>query len=187
MNDTFFSPLPPIGIPASLNCQLAQLYISRRDAKAIKILHKLISTASRTGAIAESYHPVHKTGCDGQGHHLESTAAMIQLICNLFVQSSHEKIHLTPMIDKKWINAGKKISVKNMTTHFGPISFTLESSGTTLTLSLNPTFIRPPKSIEISLPAPIDSITINKKTQSINGLTAELSPDTTKATLTLLA
>jgi len=102
-------------------------------------------------------HPL-PTMADWAGDHFKTSDESIVCYC-LRLMLIHEKgdtLTLMPAVPSKWLENGKHIHVKNASTHFGTLSFTVESriAEGFIKIYLEPPTRNPPKHMEIYVKHP---------------------------------
>ena len=112
-------------------------------------------------------------------------AGYVNVIRNMFIFEDDAKLYLGRGIPVEWVSEGEKISIKDMPTHFGPISYTLESNKDSIEVDIDGD-IKKTKKIIFVIPIPaadVKSISINGKKHTkwkngeieINRLPAKIS------------
>jgi hypothetical protein len=155
------------------NCQLAQIYLMRQEnEKAYQAINWLEKQASKLGTWPEKLKLANEKYYQGNGHCLRTNAEYLNLIRNTLAFEEGDTLHLSPLIDKDWLNmSGEKIVVKNLITFFGKINYSLEISKKRIVLELNNKYSRQPKQVKVSMPETIKRIFCLNQERPINDTT----------------
>jgi len=88
--------------------------------------------------------------------HLYSGTQQLRLLRMMLLREESERLLIGHAIPQRWLEAGKRIEVRNAATAFGPVSFVIESASGAgeIHIQLVPPVARPPASIEIRLHHP---------------------------------
>jgi hypothetical protein len=96
-------------------------------------------------------------------------AAFLERFRNLLVMEDGQNLWLARATPRAWLEQGKKISVKNAPTHFGPVDYEIVSNvdNGKVTATVKMPSRNPPKEVWLRLrhpkSAPIKSVTVNGK------------------------
>ncbi|MGQ9651542.1 MAG: hypothetical protein ACUVXJ_15655, partial [Phycisphaerae bacterium] len=88
--------------------------------------------------------------------HLYSGTQQLRLLRMMLLREEGKRLLIGHAIPQAWLEAGKRIEVRNAATAFGPLSFVIESDkdASRIHVKLEPPAVRPPESIEIRLRHP---------------------------------
>lgn len=88
--------------------------------------------------------------------HLYSGTQQLRLLRMMLLREEGKRLLIGHAIPQAWLEAGKRIEVRNAATAFGPLSFVIESDEDAgqIHVKLDPPAARPPESIEIRLRHP---------------------------------
>ncbi|MCZ7585549.1 MAG: hypothetical protein M5R36_20630 [Deltaproteobacteria bacterium] len=132
----FFQHIVHAGINPYLTLHLAQVYLARRDPRAWDLATNVLRLATKTGTWPEAIHPLTGGGSMGDGHHGWALAEWLLFLRNALLYEEKRDLHLMSVLPSAWTEWGKEVSVKDAPTHFGRVSFRLESKAAELVLYL---------------------------------------------------
>ncbi|HPD29084.1 MAG TPA: hypothetical protein PLL20_03750 [Phycisphaerae bacterium] len=115
--------------------------------------------------------------------HLYSGTQQLRLLRMMLLREEGERLLIGHAIPQAWLEAGKRIEVRNAATAFGPLSFVIESDedASQIRIRLDPPAARLPASIDIRLRHPagrnLTRVTVNEQpTTSFTRDTLSLPP-----------
>ncbi|MFT5170296.1 MAG: hypothetical protein ACI9BD_000062, partial [Candidatus Marinamargulisbacteria bacterium] len=181
IENIFFNHIGQSGFSTDLNCHLAQVYLAKKDNKFFKLLDWLVKHSSETGSWPEAIHPYSKGGSSGDGHFTRTSSEFVQIVRNMLVKEDNKILSILPFIPAKWLDKhGTLVKVEKMPTHFGVISYTLKKSYQHYVLEFDNTYHQEPVSIQIQMPKPIRSFTIDGQKQANEKASIQLPAHTKK-------
>lgn len=65
------------------------------------------------------------TQCAGDRQHIYTPIALIRTVRDCFVMEENKGLNLLRGIDRSWLTSGQPVGVKDLPTHFGPVTFEL--------------------------------------------------------------
>jgi len=151
----FFQNMIHSGVNPYLTGQIAQCHLYRRSTEALSLIRYLLKVATPTFTWPEAIHPRTGGGCMGDGHHGWAAAEMLLLIRNLLFFEEQDRLILTPVLPRGWIEKGSIISVGRGPTYFGPVDFTIRRREERVELIFKGHFRIPPAEIEWNLPVSV--------------------------------
>ncbi len=173
VNGLLYSPIGTPGFAIAQNCQLAQIYMARNDLRVWDIFNWITQKATSTGAFPETIHPISGKGSAGEGHSSLASASFIHLFRTMLVQETDNTLILFPFLQPQWLTE-EGLSLENVPTLFGKLSFTLKKAGSKALLELSLIPIKTLQNIQVFLPKPNPV------------LVGTLTPDTTQAEFELI-
>ncbi|HEY4613771.1 MAG TPA: hypothetical protein VII11_12365, partial [Bacteroidota bacterium] len=151
----FYHPLIHSGYNAYLTLQLAHCYLNMGDtARAWQIAESIFKQASPTDNYPEAIHPMTGGGSMGDGHHGWAAAEVILFLRDLLVKERGDVLQLLHGAELLF-NAQKRLSVSDLPTDFGTLSFSIEpESINSSTFRFSHKFFptNKPKILELHLP-----------------------------------
>ena len=99
--------------------------------------------------------------------HLRSSTQQLRLLRNMLVREQADRLLLAQAVPQHWLTDGKQVKVENAPTHFGKVSYTIDShiDEGRISIKLDPPRRKPPTEIVLHLrhPArkPIKAATVN--------------------------
>jgi len=143
---------PVLDLPLACDYALACLARGERD-RGLAAFVTIANTASPTGGFPEAIDPKARRATS-LAPSAASAAGYILLLRNMLVAERGDELHLFPCVPKAWLAQG--ISVANLPTRFGPLSFsaTLSADGRKLVLEPKLQARRAPKALVVHCPLP---------------------------------
>jgi len=160
IDSILFNTVGHAGYNVSQNCQLAQVYVLRKDARAWKILRWIRDHASETGTWPDYIHPYTKGGSAGEGHSLMAGSDFIQLLSSLIVKKDGFSLHFFSFIPPEWLE-GNGLSGTQWPTAFGKCDFSLIKKDNEVRFKFTPYFTYTPMELRISIPLAYKNAIIN--------------------------
>ncbi|RAP32791.1 hypothetical protein DID75_03925 [Candidatus Marinamargulisbacteria bacterium SCGC AG-410-N11] len=160
VNDTYIiDPTNEIGISITDNFTLANIYLKLGNPKAFSIFKWILDQSINTGSWPSHIHPQTNHG-SSDGHSIDINSQYYIFIRNTLINVTNKTLHLFPSIPNDWLpkNISSPLSITNLSTEFGTISFQLIKTDFGYKFELNSTFFSPPTLIKLSLPIPIQKI-----------------------------
>ncbi len=158
-NDVHFHGLFHCGLNPYLTMHVAQYFLKRKDPYALRIFESLMSMATETMTFPEAINPLTGGGAYGDGHHGWAVADIFNFVRNLFLMEEDDKLSLLPLPKSKWLEDKKQIILKNASTTFGEVSYTIRSENAeTVKIELKSKFRKAPRELEITLPFEIKAV-----------------------------
>ncbi|MBZ0272612.1 hypothetical protein K8I61_11290, partial [bacterium] len=151
-----------------LTLHLAQVYLARRDPRAWELAQRVLDLATGTITWPEAVHPRTRGGSMGDGHHGWAVADLLLFVRNALVDEAGDALAIAPLVPASWYGWGKRFEVRSAPTHFGRVSYTVESERTELVLSLAADFFAPPRTIEWRLPFSAHEALVDDRLVNVN-------------------
>ena len=110
----------------------------------------------------------------------------------MFLMERGEELWLAPFVTNNWLEDGMKVSVKNAPTHFGPISYAMESRVAEgfIEVTIDPPQRNPPKAIVLRVRhpegKPIKAVLVNGEPTQDFDVEKEKEKEKEKETVTLI-
>ncbi len=178
-NGVFFHDIYHSGHGTYLNMHIAQLYLARKDPKALRIIHWMRDIATNTFTWPESIHPFTYGGVIGDGHHGWAAADFLMVIRNMLFREENDLLIFTPVIPREWLSVFEILEIKNAPSYFGTVKFSYEvTKHNELEIHIHNQYTKTPTAIEINLPVNILKIDIDDHFQEINDNKFLISPST---------
>lgn len=115
------------GLSPSATLGLASVELAAGDPRALERLWWLLEAATSTFSWPGSIHPHMGSGCGGEGHDREVTAAFLTFVRSMLVSETSGGLTLFPVFAEGW--RGQAVEVHDAPTHFGRMSFALRWHG----------------------------------------------------------
>ncbi len=139
VDDILFNSIGYPGYHVFQNCQLAQVYILKKDPRAFTILEWITNSATPTCAWPESIHPLSTGGSGGDGHSGLACGEFLHLVRNMLVREDSQGLSLCPFIPQKWIE-GEGLHMVDWPTPFGRFTMHIRSINDTVMMEWDPCF-----------------------------------------------
>jgi hypothetical protein len=186
-DDLYYNYIGHVGLGVSQNFLLAQVYRAQKNKKAFKVFDRIINSVSGVGTWPESMHPKSYGGCVGSGHYGPANAEYICFVRNLIINDDKDnELELLPFIPAEWLKQKSCIiSIKNMPSKFGCVSFTCKRKDNSYVFEIDAKYIIKPKKVRICFPLLIKFKEIDAKKEAVNDDFIEISADNRNVILTV--
>ena len=180
--DTHYHGVMHFGINPYMSMHVAQYYLRRRDPYALTIFESLMKMATSTYTYPEAINPLTGGGSLGDGHDGWSAGDIFNFVRNLLVMEEGDKLVLLALGKQEWFTAGERIEVEGAPTYFGEVTYSVESGEESIAFTLPGGLERPPAVLELNVPFPITSCTVDGEKRDVpEGATALSVPPSARS------
>jgi hypothetical protein len=184
----FYHAILHCGLNAYLSLQVAQYYLKLRDPRGLEIFDALAAMGTQTFTFPEAINPLTMGGAYGDGHHGWAVSEFLNFLRNILLVEEGDTLVLLALSKREWLAPGNVIGVDSAPSFFGDVSYSVECAEGSVTFNLPGAFERPPDAIEINVPAPIASCTVDgKPAQTPAGARSIMVPHTATTVVLHLA
>jgi hypothetical protein len=176
-NGMFFQSVFHTGLNPYLTAQVIRVLIRQEDERALSLIRALSNAATATVTWPEAINPRTLGGCMGDGDHGWAAAEFCNVIRQLLISESTQRMTLFGGIPAEWMQAGQMTSIHGAPTLRGRLTATLESTvrGVWVRWNLEPWSFGEDIEIRLSLPAGL--------TDAESAADAQLNPQHTRVHL----
>jgi hypothetical protein len=143
----FYQQMIHSGINSYLTMQMAQCLMFMGDIGAYSLIEYMLKLATPTFCWPEAIHPRTLGGCMGDGHHGWAAAEWLILMRNLIIHENGDVLEITRLLPSEWCRPGKRISIMNAPSDFGPLSVAVEFENGFELLTIHASWRTPPREI----------------------------------------
>jgi hypothetical protein len=178
--DGFFQDMVHSGVNVYLSLHVAQGYAAMGDPVAWDIADYVLSLATDTITWPEAVNVNTGGGAMGDGLHGWAVADFLLFCRNTLINETDDTLVITPCIPSSWYDWGQKVEVKNAPTHFGNVSFCIDSGHDQITLTLDAHWRTQPKAIIWNVPFSHTRLMLDDQETEFTEGKIEFSPLTRK-------